>query len=111
MSLKDFGAVCVDRGENDQGLHSGFVSLTWNIYVGGGLTVLSGLARKPESAPSFIFLQGSGKVDWVRVWFMDMKVNSTMSPGMAVRVFGVKTRPVSPPTMTCGMNVSNPYLE
>ena len=64
------------------------------------MTVLSGFARKPESTPSFIFLHGSGKVDWVRVWFMDMKVNSTVSPGMAVSVLGLKTRPASPPTMT-----------
>ena len=63
--------------------------------------VLLGFARKPESAPPSIFLQGSGKVDWVTVWFMDMKVNSTMSPGLATRVFGLNMRPASPPTMTC----------
>lgn len=68
--------------------------------------MLSGFGRKPESTPSSIFLQGSGKVDWVKVWFLDMKVNSTMSPGVAVRVFGLKIRPASPPTMTCRDGVS-----
>lgn len=81
-------------------LHVGFVSWTWNMYVGGGLMVLLGFGKKPESTPPCILTQGLRNVDWVTVWFIDMKVNSTMSPGAAMTELGLKTSPASPPTMT-----------
>lgn len=70
------------------------------MNVGGGLTVLLGLGRKPESAPPCILMQGLENVDWVKVWFLDMNVNSTMSPGAAMMVLGLKVSPASPPTVT-----------
>lgn len=61
--------------------------------------VLLGLGRNPESAPPCIFRQGLGKVDCVTVWFWDMKVNSTISPGAAINELGLKASPASPPTV------------
>jgi hypothetical protein len=70
-------------------LQIGSVVVTWNIIEGGGETVLFGLGMKPESTPPIILTQGRGKVDWVTVWFWDMKVNSTISPTAALIDGGV----------------------
>ena len=59
------------------------VSVTWIIIMGGVPVPL--LTMKPESmgagipGMAAIFLQGAGKVDCVTVWFLDMKLNCTMS--------------------------------
>lgn len=72
-----------------QYIQIGSVVVTWNIIDGEGETVLFGFGMKPESTPPIILTQGTGKVDWVTVWFSDMKLNSTMSPTAALIEEGV----------------------
>lgn len=72
-----------------QYIQTGSVDVTWNIIIGGGLTVLSALGMKPESTPPSMATQGSLKEDCVTVWFLDMKLNWTISPGAAWMVSGV----------------------
>lgn len=74
--------------------------MTCIATCGGGLTVLFGFAWKPESMPPAMATQGEVKADWVTVWFVLMKVKTTMSPTAALICEGVYARPAVPPTMT-----------
>ena len=70
-------------------LHSGVETLTCIAICGGGMTVLLILGMKPVSKPPGKNSQGVPKLDWVAVWFADMKVKTTRSPTAASIVFGV----------------------
>jgi hypothetical protein len=70
--------------------------------------VLLALAWKPESMPPARASQGVANADWVAVWFLLMKVKTTMSPTAAWSVAGVYTRPAAPPTTTCASQQSGP---
>ena len=74
--------------------------VTCTFIVGGGLTVLFGLGMNVESMPPARATQGSGKEDWVTVWFWDMKLNWIMSPTAASTELGEYTSPALPPTVT-----------
>jgi hypothetical protein len=51
---------------------------------------------KPESAPLASGWHGAAKDDCVTVWFFGEKTNSTVSPGWAVTVFGLKASAPAP---------------
>lgn len=55
---------------------------------------------KPESAPFASGWHGAAKDDCVTVWFFGLKTNVTVSPGVAVTVFGLKESTELAPTMT-----------
>lgn len=65
-------------------LHKGSETMTCMATWGGGLTVLLGLAMKPEFIPPARGSQGFAKEDCVAVWFWLMKVKTTMSPTAAL---------------------------
>ena len=69
-------------------LHRGVDTVTciWKA----GLGMLSALlGMKPDWMPFCIAVQGAVKLDCVRVWFSDWKLNCTMSPTLTLSVFGV----------------------
>lgn len=72
-----------------QYIQIGVLTVTWNCNMGAGETVLLGLGMNPESKPPTVETQGCAKEDWVTVWFMDSKLNCTMSPTAALMLLGV----------------------
>jgi len=58
---------------------------------------------KPESMPAVgvvMLSHGAAKVDWVTVWFLDLKTNEMVSPTEAFTLVGLKTFSLLSPTAT-----------
>ena len=75
-------------GDIDRNLQSGVSTVIWILKDGGGTTVLLGLGMNIESMPPAILMQGVVKPDCVTVWFVDMKLNCTISPFLAMMLLG-----------------------
>ena len=74
--------------EIGQNLQRGVSTVIWILKDGDGTTVLLGLGMNIESMPPAILMQGVVKPDCVTVWFVDMKLNCTISPFLAMMVLG-----------------------
>jgi len=80
-------------------LQRGRVVVTCILTVGAGVAARFRFGMKPESNPAGLFMHGVLKVDSVKVWLSSKKVNTIVSPILALTKLGTNSL-LRPPTVT-----------